>query len=94
MATAKVVMPTVLRDIAWRAMQAHGALGVTNEMPFFQMILSAGIMGIVDGPTEVHKVTVAPAAAWLPAERRHVAYAVDPEQVGSRQGEVRRGPRA
>ena len=27
-ATAKVVMPTVLHDIAWRAMQVHGALGV------------------------------------------------------------------
>ena len=57
-ATAKVVMPTVLHDIAWRAMQIHGALGVSNEMPFFSMILGAGIMGLADGPTEVHKVTV------------------------------------
>jgi acyl-CoA dehydrogenase len=58
-ATAKVVMPTVLHDIAWRAMQVHGALGVSNEMPFFSMILGAGVMGLADGPTEVHKVTVA-----------------------------------
>jgi acyl-CoA dehydrogenase len=58
-ATAKVVMPTVLHDIAWRAMQVHGALGVTNEMPFFNMIHGAGVMGLADGPTEVHKVTVA-----------------------------------
>jgi acyl-CoA dehydrogenase len=58
-ATAKVVMPTVLHDIAWRAMQVHGALGTTNEMPFFGMIHGAGIMGLADGPTEVHKVTVA-----------------------------------
>jgi acyl-CoA dehydrogenase len=58
-ATAKVVMPTVLHDIAWRAMQVHGALGTTNEMPFFTMIHGAGVMGIADGPTEVHKVTVA-----------------------------------
>jgi acyl-CoA dehydrogenase len=58
-ATAKVVMPTVLHDIAWRAMQVHGALGVTNEMPFFGMIHGAGVMGLADGPTEVHKVTVA-----------------------------------
>ena len=58
-ATAKVVMPTVLHDIAWRAMQVHGALGVTNEMPFFQMIHGAAVMGLADGPTEVHKVTVA-----------------------------------
>jgi acyl-CoA dehydrogenase len=58
-AVAKVVMPTVLHDIAWRAMQVHGALGTTNEMPFFQMIHGAGVMGLADGPTEVHKVTVA-----------------------------------
>jgi acyl-CoA dehydrogenase len=58
-ATAKVVMPTVLHDIAWRAMQVHGALGTTNEMPFFMMIHGASVMGIADGPTEVHKITVA-----------------------------------
>jgi acyl-CoA dehydrogenase len=58
-ATAKIVMPTVLHDIAWRAMQVHGALGVSNEMPFLTMIAGAGVMGLADGPTEVHKVTVA-----------------------------------
>jgi len=58
-ATAKVVMPTVLHDIAWRAVQVHGALGVTNEMPLFGMIHGAAVMGLADGPTEVHKVTVA-----------------------------------
>jgi acyl-CoA dehydrogenase len=52
-------MPTVLHDIAWRAMQVHGALGTSNEMPFFQMIHGAGVMGLADGPTEVHKVTIA-----------------------------------
>jgi acyl-CoA dehydrogenase len=58
-AAVKVVMPTVLHDIAWRAMQVHGALGTTNEMPFFGMVHAAGVMGLADGPTEVHKMTVA-----------------------------------
>jgi acyl-CoA dehydrogenase len=58
-AVAKVVMPQVLHDIAWRAMQVHGALGVSNEMPFMGMITAAGVMGLADGPTEVHKVTIA-----------------------------------
>jgi acyl-CoA dehydrogenase len=53
-ATCKVVMPTIMHDIAWRAVQIHGALGTTNEVPFMQ-----SIMGLADGPTEVHKVTVA-----------------------------------
>jgi acyl-CoA dehydrogenase len=58
-ATVKVVMPGVLHDIAQRALQVHGALGASNEMPFYQMIMGAAVMGIADGPTEVHKVTVA-----------------------------------
>jgi acyl-CoA dehydrogenase len=28
-------------------------------MPFHQMILGASVLGLADGPTEVHKVTVA-----------------------------------
>jgi acyl-CoA dehydrogenase len=28
-------------------------------MPFFQMIHGAGVTGLADGPTEVHKATVA-----------------------------------
>jgi acyl-CoA dehydrogenase len=58
-AAVKVVMPAVLHDIAWRAIQIHGALGVSNEMPFARMLLGGSIMGLADGPTEVHKVTVA-----------------------------------
>jgi acyl-CoA dehydrogenase len=52
-------MPGVLHDIAQRALQVHGALGASNEMPFHQMILGASVLGLADGPTEVHKVTVA-----------------------------------
>ncbi len=58
-ATAKVVMPTLLHDIAWRTIQIHGALGISNEMPFHSMLVAASVMGLADGPTEVHKVTVA-----------------------------------
>ncbi len=58
-AAIKVLMPGVLHDITWRAMQVHGALGVSNEMPFHQMLIGASVMGLADGPTEVHKVTVA-----------------------------------
>ncbi len=58
-AAVKIAMPTVLHDIAWRAVQIHGALGVSNEMPLFGMVYGASVMGLVDGATEVHKVTVA-----------------------------------
>jgi len=58
-AAVKVAMPKVLHDVVQRAMHLHGALGISNEMPFFGMIHGAGVMGLADGPTEVHKVTVA-----------------------------------
>jgi len=58
-AAIKVMMPKVYNDIATKAAHLHGALGVSNEMPFMHMVTSSLVMGIADGPTEVHKVTVA-----------------------------------
>jgi acyl-CoA dehydrogenase len=58
-AAIKVLTPKVIHDIAYRAMHIHGALGVSNEMPFASMMTAAYTLGIADGPTEVHKVTVA-----------------------------------
>jgi acyl-CoA dehydrogenase len=58
-AAIKVLTPGVLHDIAQRALQVHGALGASNEMPFFRLLLGASVLGLADGPTEVHKVTVA-----------------------------------
>jgi len=58
-AAVKVAMPKVYHDIAANALHIHGALGVSNEMPFMGMVTSSFVMGIADGPTEVHKITVA-----------------------------------
>jgi acyl-CoA dehydrogenase len=58
-AAVKVAMPKVYHDVVQRAMQIHGALGISNEMPFARMMVGAQVMAIADGPTEVHKITVA-----------------------------------
>ena len=58
-AAVKVAMPKVYHSIVSRAMHIHGALGVSNEMPFTGMLIGSMVMGIADGPTEVHKITVA-----------------------------------
>jgi acyl-CoA dehydrogenase len=58
-AAVKVAMPKVYHDVVYRAMHLHGSLGVSDEMPFPAMLMGAAVMGIADGPTEVHKVTVA-----------------------------------
>jgi acyl-CoA dehydrogenase len=81
-ALCKVLTPKVLHDVVYRAMHLHGALGVSNEMPFGDMLTTAAVLGLADGPTEVHEVTVArevlkgyePStgewpSAWLPRRR-------------------------
>jgi acyl-CoA dehydrogenase len=55
----KAAMPKVLHDVAARALQIHGSLGVSNEMPFGAMVLESFHMGLADGPTEVHKLALA-----------------------------------
>ena len=94
-AAVKVLMPGVLHDIALRAIQVHGALGVSNEMPFHGMLLGASVMGLADGPTEVHKVTVArQVLREHRAERRPLADRAPAQAAGRGPGEVRRAPRA
>lgn len=58
-AAIKAVMPKVFHDVAYRALHLHGSLGVSNEMPFSKQITESFVMGLADGPTEVHKITVA-----------------------------------
>ncbi|HEU5032309.1 MAG TPA: acyl-CoA dehydrogenase family protein [Spirillospora sp.] len=58
-AAIKFLTPKVLHDVVYRSMHLHGALGVSNEMPFADMWNGAAVMAVVDGPTEVHKITVA-----------------------------------
>ena len=58
-AAIKVAMPKVLHDVVQRAMHLHGALGVSNEMPFSGLMTVAEVMAVADGPTEVHKITLA-----------------------------------
>lgn len=55
----KAAMPKVYHDVAARALQVHGSLGVSNELPFGDMVLDSFRMGLADGATEIHKVTLA-----------------------------------
>jgi acyl-CoA dehydrogenase len=58
-AAVKAAMPKVLHDISARALHIHGSLGLSNEMPFLYYVSQSFHVGIADGPTEIHKVTVA-----------------------------------
>lgn len=58
-AAVKAAMPKVLHDIASSALQVHGSLGLSDEMPFMHWVTESYFLGLADGPTEVHKLTVA-----------------------------------
>ncbi len=55
----KAMMQKVLHDVSARALQLHGSLGTTNEMPLVRYLVESFVLGLADGPTEVHKVTLA-----------------------------------
>ena len=49
----------VLHNVIDRAIQVHGALGVTSDTPLEFMYRAARYARLYDGPDEVHKMTVA-----------------------------------
>jgi len=49
----------VLHDVIDRAIQVHGALGVTADTPLERMYREARYARIYDGPDEVHRMVVA-----------------------------------
>jgi alkylation response protein AidB-like acyl-CoA dehydrogenase len=49
----------VLHDVIDRAVQTHGALGISGDSPLSQMYLAARFARIYDGPDEVHRMVVA-----------------------------------
>ncbi|MEO9327851.1 acyl-CoA dehydrogenase family protein [Gordonia aurantiaca] len=55
----KAAMPKVLLDVAGRAVQLHGSLGISTEMPFGSWVMESFHMGLADGATEIHKVQLA-----------------------------------
>ena len=91
----KAAMPKVFHDVAARALQIHGSLGASNEMPFSAMLIESFHMGLADGPTEVHKVTLAAPAA----ERVHAGARPFPDRslagtARTSAGPLRRRPRS
>ena len=55
----KVVGAQMLHNVIDRAIQVHGAKGVTEDTPLERMYRTARFARIYDGPDEVHRMTVA-----------------------------------
>lgn len=58
-AMIKVYGAKVLHDVIDRAIQVHGAMGVTSDTPLEKMYREARYARIYDGPDEVHTATIA-----------------------------------
>ncbi|EKF21603.1 acyl-CoA dehydrogenase, N-terminal domain protein [Mycolicibacterium hassiacum DSM 44199] len=58
-AACKILAAKVVQSITLRAMQVHGAMGLTKELPLAGMFMSGVALGLADGPTEAHKVNLA-----------------------------------
>ncbi len=55
----KVVAANVVMDVLDRAIQTHGALGMTEDTPLAAMWRYSRMLRIADGPDEVHKMVIA-----------------------------------
>ena len=55
----KVAVPNVALKVIDRAIQVHGAAGVTQFTPLAHMYAGIRTLRIADGPDEVHKMTIA-----------------------------------
>ena len=55
----KVAVPNMALKVIDRAIQVHGAAGVTQFFPLAQMYAGIRTLRIADGPDEVHKMTIA-----------------------------------
>jgi acyl-CoA dehydrogenase len=55
----KVAVPNMTLKVLDRAIQVHGAGGVTQYFPLARMYAHARTLRLADGPDEVHKMTIA-----------------------------------
>ena len=55
----KVIAPTLLTNVADRAMQVYGAMGVSPDTPLADLYTAGRVLRFADGPDEVHLQTIA-----------------------------------
>lgn len=55
----KVAAPTVMLNVLDRAIQIHGAAGVSEDFPLAAMYAHGRTLRIADGPDEVHEMVIA-----------------------------------
>jgi acyl-CoA dehydrogenase len=54
----KIFVPAALERVVDRAIQVHGAMGVSGDTPLAGMYTGARTLRIADGPDEVHRILI------------------------------------
>ena len=75
----------VLYDVMERAIQVHGSLGYSSDLPLESMYRAARAARIYDGPDEVHRQTVARRVL-----KGYAAHEVPSEHIPTRRRDRRR----
>jgi acyl-CoA dehydrogenase len=78
----KVVAANVVMDVLDRAIQVHGALGMSDDTPLAWMWRFSRMLRVADGPDEVHKMVIAR------RELNHWAREAEAEAQGAKTAEV------
>jgi acyl-CoA dehydrogenase len=55
----KIFVPAAFERVVDRAIQVHGAMGVSGDTPLAGMYTGARTLRIADGPDEVHRIVIA-----------------------------------
>ncbi len=55
----KVFVPNAMHRVVDRAIQVHGALGISGDTPLEGMYRGARMLRLADGPDEVHRIVIA-----------------------------------
>ena len=55
----KIFVPAAMERVVDRAIQVHGALGVSSDTPLEAMYRGARTLRLADGPDEVHRILIA-----------------------------------
>jgi (R)-benzylsuccinyl-CoA dehydrogenase len=57
--TTKVFATEMISKVADRAMQMHGAMGLSKELPIEYIYRNSRFLRIIEGPSEIHRVQLA-----------------------------------
>lgn len=63
-AMIKIVSPNMALDVIDRAIQLHGAVGVSQDTPLAHMYAAARSLRLADGPDQVHMMQLGRNLAW------------------------------